>query len=195
MIFSRAISFVSLLTVFLSFTFVAANPVTFTGARSDVSTVGKRQDTDITSILTDLQSQVGQILPQIDTLVANGNANDATVTPLINQLTSAIGTSNDNLNKLPEDKKHKGDKDEIAKIIAFIVTDITKTLNGLLLSGAFIPGLGALLVTVDVVLNKLLTGVELLLAGVLKLVAVLLVDVAALLKSISFGLVLAALGF
>ncbi|KAF5362623.1 hypothetical protein D9758_009625 [Tetrapyrgos nigripes] len=195
MIFSRAFSFVSLLTVFLTFTFVAANPITFTEPRSDIS-FGKRQsNADIQSILTDLQSQVGGILPQIDALVSGGNASDDTVTPLINQLTSALNDSASSLSGLSSSSSSKRQSnDDIANLVAGIITDITNSLDGLLGQAASIPTLGALLSGVDISLNQVLVGLETLLAGVLNLVATLLVDVAGLLRSLAFGLTLASLG-
>jgi hypothetical protein len=49
--------------------------------------------------------------------------------------------------------------------------DITNALNGLLGTASTIPGLGGLLAGVDVALNQVLLGLEVVLAGVLSLVA------------------------
>jgi hypothetical protein len=67
MIFSRAISFVSLLTIFLTFSFVAGNPLNVASRGSDVAAFEKRQtdNTDVLVIVQTLQSQVGTILPQL----------------------------------------------------------------------------------------------------------------------------------
>ncbi|KAK7455770.1 hypothetical protein VKT23_010801 [Stygiomarasmius scandens] len=194
MIFSRTFSFVSFLTLFLSFTFVASNPITFPQGRSDVA-IKRQSNADVDSVLSTLQDQVGNILPQIDSITSGGNATEDNVTPLIGQLTVALNDAANSLNALstPGSSKRQSN-DDTANLIAGIVTDITNSLDGLLGSAASIPTLGALLSGVDVALNQVLVGLETLLAGVLNLVATLLVDVAHLLRSLAFGLTLASLG-
>ncbi|THU99465.1 hypothetical protein K435DRAFT_855654 [Dendrothele bispora CBS 962.96] len=175
MIFSRVLSLFSFLTFFLTFSLVASNPVTFPQARSDTATI-KRQNADVDSVMNTLQGQVGGILPQIDSLVSGGNVTEDSFTPLIIQLTLALNNAaNDLANIPPSSLSKRQSKDAIASIIGGIVTDISVTLNGLLVSTAFIPTVGPLF-------------------SVLKLVAILLVDVSKLLHALSFGLVLTALG-
>ncbi|THU95008.1 hypothetical protein K435DRAFT_667297 [Dendrothele bispora CBS 962.96] len=173
MMFSRVFSLFSFLTFFLTFSFVASNPITFPQALSDIVAT-KRQNADIASVLNTLQGQVGDILPQIDSLVSGGNATEDSVTPLVGQLTVALNNAASGLSDIPASGSSKRQSDdEIANLIAGIVTDITNTLNGLLGSAASIPTLGALLSGVDVALNQVLVGLETLLAGVLNLVATL----------------------
>ncbi|KAJ7094727.1 hypothetical protein B0H15DRAFT_136692 [Mycena belliarum] len=166
--------------------FVAASPV-----------LEERQSTaDIQTVLATLQSATGAILPQIDALVSGGNATDDTVTPLVTSLTGALDIATAALAVLPAPTgaAKRQSNDEIAKVVAGLITEITKTLDGLLGSAATIPGLGNLLGGLDASLNQVLKGLERLLAGVLNLVAQLLVDVAKLLRALAFGLTLASLG-
>ncbi|THU85733.1 hypothetical protein K435DRAFT_763928 [Dendrothele bispora CBS 962.96] len=191
MIFSRVLSFVSFLTLFLCFSVVASGPATFPQARSDV----KRQtNADVDGVLANLQSQLGTILPQIDALSASGNATDAEVTPLIGQLNDALNGASDNLGNIPALglRKRQSDQDT-ANQVASIVTDITNSLNGIHGHPGHISTLTVLLASVDVALHRLLIAVDILLVGVLKLVAVLLVDVAKLLRGLAFTLTLTIL--
>ncbi|THU77419.1 hypothetical protein K435DRAFT_702399 [Dendrothele bispora CBS 962.96] len=198
MMFSRVFSLFSFLTCFLTFSFVASNPITFPQARSDIVAAAKPQNANVASVLNTLQGQVSDILPEIDSLVASDNATGDSVTPLIGQLTVALSNAANDLAHIPTSgftgNNKRQSNDEIANLIAGIVTDITSTLDGLLGSAASIPTLGALLSGLDVALNQVLVGLETLLAGVLNLVATLLVDVAGLLSSLSLGLVLGSLG-
>ncbi|KAK7006409.1 Sc15 protein [Favolaschia claudopus] len=164
---------------------------------SGAAVVHKRSSTaDIETVFNTLKSSTDSILPQINSLVAGGTASDATVTPLINDLTAALDTATASLASLDpvgESSKRQSD-DEIANLVAGILTDITNALDGLLGEAASIPTLGVLLAGIDTSLNQVLRGLEQLLAGVLRLVANLLVDVANLLRSLALGLTLATLG-
>ncbi|ESK95090.1 sc15 protein [Moniliophthora roreri MCA 2997] len=170
-----------------------ANPVAATSGNE----VAKRQQVDsIEAVFANLKASTDSILPQIDALVDSGSATDDNVAPLVTQLTEAFTTADTDLTafngKGGDGKPHN--KDELAKVIAGILIVLVKTINKLLLSGAKFPIVGGLLITLQIIVNKLLLSVELLLAGILKLLAILLVDVAILLKSISWGLILATLG-
>ncbi|ESK89495.1 sc15 protein [Moniliophthora roreri MCA 2997] len=188
---SRIVSF---FLVFLTLGLVTyANPVAAAGGNE----VAKRQQADsIEAVFANLKASTDSILPQLDALVDSGSANDANVAPLITQLTDAFSTADADLTafnaKGGDGKPHN--KDELAKVIAGILIVLVKIINKLLLLGIKFPIVGGLLLTLQIIVNKLLLSVELLLAGILKLVAILLVDVALLLKSISWGLVLATLG-
>ncbi|KAF5387506.1 hypothetical protein D9757_006533 [Collybiopsis confluens] len=161
------------------------------------ASVQKRQDTaDIETVLNTLKGSTDTILPQITSTGQAGNASDANVTPLINDLTTALNTASSSLTALQTSsrKSRRQSDDDIANLVAGIVTDITNALDTLLGDAAAIPELGSLLGGVDVALDQVLVGLETLLAGVLTLVANLLVDVAGLLKSLALGLTLASLG-
>ncbi|KAJ7133364.1 hypothetical protein C8R44DRAFT_611059 [Mycena epipterygia] len=174
----------------LSTTFVSASPAPAAG----LSVVDKRASTaDIETVFNTLKNSTDAILPQITALVTAGNATDDTVTPLINDLTSALNTTTASLTGLSASSKRQSD-DDVANLVAGIITDIANALDGLLGTASTIPGLGELLAGVDTSLNQVLVGLETLLAGVLNLVANLLVDVAGLLRSLAFGLTLATLG-
>ncbi|KAJ7133357.1 hypothetical protein C8R44DRAFT_772253 [Mycena epipterygia] len=176
----------------LSMTFVSASPTPAAG----LSVVDKRASTaDVETVFNTLKGSTDSILPQITALVSAGTATDATVTPLINDLTSALDTATASLAGLALNPLSKRQSDDdVAALVAGIITDITNALDGLLGTASTIPGLGGLLAGVDTSLNQVLLGLEILLAGVLNLVANLLVDVAGLLKSLALGLTLATLG-
>ncbi|KAF7364578.1 Sc15 protein [Mycena venus] len=163
---------------------------------SGAAVVEKRSSTaDIESVLNTLKSSTDTILPQITALTSGGTASDATVTPLISDLTAALDTASASLATLsPVESRKRQSDDDIANLVAGIVTDVANALDGLLSEASTIPDLGTLLAGVDTSLNQVLVGLETLLAGVLNLVATLLVDVAGLLRSLALGLTLASLG-
>ncbi|KAF8144545.1 hypothetical protein K438DRAFT_1549918, partial [Mycena galopus ATCC 62051] len=132
-----------------------------------------RQSTaDIETVLNTLKSSTDTILPQITALTSGGNASDATVTPLFNDLTTALATANASLATLtPVTSSKRQSDDDIANLVAGIITDIANALDGLLADASAIPDLGSLLAGVDTSLNQVLVGLETLLAGVLNLVA------------------------
>jgi hypothetical protein len=70
--------------------------------------------------------------------------------------------------KLDQSSKRQSD-DEVANLLASLLTDLSSTVNGLTSS----PLIVALLPGLDLALSNLLKSVEVLLANVLKLVAVL----------------------
>ncbi|KAJ7160316.1 hypothetical protein C8R46DRAFT_1001526 [Mycena filopes] len=134
--------------------------------------VDKRASTtDIEAVLNALQSSTDSILPQINSLVSAGTATDDTVTPLINDLTAALDTATASLGTLALGGLKRQSDDDVANLVAGIITDITNTLDGLLGTASTIPALGGLLAGVDTSLNQVLLGLEILLAGVLNLVA------------------------
>ncbi|CAK5277784.1 unnamed protein product [Mycena citricolor] len=185
-----ALRFTSLFFLFSTASLVAASPTPVAEALS----VDKRASSaDVSGVVTTLQTSVGSILPQIDSLVSSGSATDQTVTPLIGQLTTALDTAVIALGELPLSRKRQS-TDQVANLVAGIIKDITTTLDGLTQTASTVPGLGGLLAGVDTSLNQVLIGLETLLAGVLNLVANLLVDVAGLLRSLALGLTLATLG-
>ncbi|KAJ7342956.1 hypothetical protein DFH08DRAFT_873864 [Mycena albidolilacea] len=158
--------------------------------------VEKRSSTaDIQTVFNTLKGSTDSILPQITALSSGGNASDDTVTPLINDLTAAFDTATASLAALsPVEARKRQSDDDIANLVAGILTDVTNALDGLLADASSIPALGGLLASVDTSLNQVILGLEVLLAGVLNLVANLLVDVAGLLRSLALGLTLATLG-
>jgi len=155
----------------------------------------KRDNAAIEGVLNTLKGSTDTILPQFTSLVQANNASSATVTPLFTELTTALDAATASLAALaPASAAKRQSDDDIANLVAGLLTDITNALSGLLGSAATIPELGGLLAGVDTSLNQVLNGLETLLAGVLHLVANLLVDVAGLLNQLAFGLTLASLG-
>ncbi|KAL1682958.1 SC15 protein [Schizophyllum commune] len=144
--------------------------------------VARRQDADgLTQVFAD-----------------SGDAKDEDVVALVQQLLDSLNEANDGIEELKGKPSggHPPKPDVLAALIAEILKDVLKVLHVVLVKlGLAIPGLSPLLIAIDAALANILHGVEFLLAGVLKLVAGLLKDVAGLLYDLSFGLLLAALGF
>ncbi|KAJ7704771.1 hypothetical protein B0H17DRAFT_920656 [Mycena rosella] len=159
----------------LATSFVSASPTPLAG----LATIEKRASTaDVATVINTLKTSTDSIIPQINALVSGSTATDATVTPLINDLTAAFDTASASLTTLAltGGLKRQSD-DDIANLVAGILTDVTTALDGLLGTASTIPGLGGLLGGLDVSLNQVLLGLETLLAGVLNLVATLYVPV------------------
>ncbi|KIY71322.1 hypothetical protein CYLTODRAFT_346255 [Cylindrobasidium torrendii FP15055 ss-10] len=106
----------------LSTTSVVAVPT----VNTDV-VVARASNADIKGALDTLKSSTDSILPEIDSLVASGNASEATVTPFIEQLTDALTTANQTLVGFVEagssnSVESRQSQDEIAQEIADIIT-------------------------------------------------------------------------
>ncbi|KAK0226559.1 hypothetical protein IW262DRAFT_1294731 [Armillaria fumosa] len=147
----------------------------------------KRQDTSVSDILTTLQSELSSVLPQIETLVSSATANDSTVTPLIQEVVSALDGASTSLSGLTV-----GGAEE--EEVAGTVTDVAQSLSGLLSVADDIPSLQGLLSSVDTSLSQVVdvSGTESEASGILSLVTS-LVNVPAL-ESLGFGSTLASLG-
>ncbi|KAL0566567.1 hypothetical protein V5O48_015443 [Marasmius crinis-equi] len=177
---------------FATFGLVASTPV---AAPVPVVDLAKRDNSDILQVFTTLKGSTDTILPQLNELASNGTASDDTVTPLINQLTDALDLASTGLEGLQSSSSRKRQSDdEIASLVAGMVTEIGNTLATLETQVVTIPALPGLLPGIDASLSQVLRGLSTLLAGVLNLVATLLVDVAALLRNLALGLTLGALG-
>ncbi|KAJ7703678.1 hypothetical protein B0H17DRAFT_1231542 [Mycena rosella] len=184
-----ALRFTSLF--FLAATLASASPAS---APTGLAIVDKRASTaDVETVFTTLKSSTDSILPQIDALVSSGTASDATVAPLIGELAAALNTATASLSSLPISSKRQTEN-EVATVVAGIITEISTTLNGLSGSPTAIPAFGTLIIAIDVALDELLVGLDVVLTGVVTLVAGLLVSVAVLLGQLGLGLVIGSLG-
>ncbi|KAF8889189.1 hypothetical protein CPB84DRAFT_1785864 [Gymnopilus junonius] len=170
----------------------------FTGLTAFASPIEiERRAADVSNVLdivSALQGSTSSILPQLNTLVSNGQANTATVTPLINQLVTSLNTASTSFNSLgPVDASTGGTQEDIATAFAPIISEITITLAAV---EHAVPGLAPLLATlgIDFALDQVLLGLDIVLHGVVHLVAVLLVDVGAILHNLAFVLTVATLG-
>lgn len=155
----------------------------------------KRDNADISGILTTLKTDLAGPLAGITALTLSGNVTEQNITPLLNSVTASLNTAATSLSGLsPSDLRKRQTDDELANLVAGIINDIAKALQGLEANLATIPLLAGLLSGIDVALNQVLLGLGILLKGVLNLVAQLLVNVAALLRNLAFGLSLGTLG-
>ncbi|EJD01719.1 uncharacterized protein FOMMEDRAFT_158873 [Fomitiporia mediterranea MF3/22] len=188
MLFTRIVSFFVVSVTFGTMALAIPSPVT--------AEVAKRDNAQIEQVFTTLKSSTDSILPQIQSIASSGNATDDNVTPLVNQLVAALDTATSSLSGLSPSSRaliKRQSEDDIASLVAGIVSDIANGISGLQ-SAASITDLDTLLGGIDSSLNQVLLGLEILLAGVLHLVANLLVDVAGLLNQLAFGLTLGTLG-
>ncbi|KZV79363.1 hypothetical protein EXIGLDRAFT_782449 [Exidia glandulosa HHB12029] len=184
--FPRVLSVLSLFFAF-AFIFASASPV----AETEVS-VAKRQEAEVVTILTTLHTQTLADAAAIQA-AALLNPSEDSISPLFDTLVAHINEATTAINALEPSAKRQS-SDDIAALVALIFTDLTTTLDGLLVQLSGVPNIGVLFSGLDVALNQLLKGLEGLLAGVLDLVATLLVNVAALLRNLALGLTLASLG-
>ncbi|KAF8890954.1 hypothetical protein BD779DRAFT_220435 [Infundibulicybe gibba] len=128
---------------------------------------GKRTDiSDVEAVFNTLKTSTDSILPQINGLVSNGTVTGTTITPLVNDLTSALNSATSSLGTLQAVATPTSN--EVATLIAGVVSDVATTLNGV---QGIVPTLLETLGGVDLALSKVLAAVDGLLAGVLTLVA------------------------
>ncbi|RDB17271.1 hypothetical protein Hypma_001951 [Hypsizygus marmoreus] len=177
---------ISLSLFFVTFGIAAASPAPKAG-------IAKRAGTssDVQAVFLTLKSATDSILPQIDSLVANGNASDATITPLANAVTTALDTASASLAAIPGPVSTDSgpSKDEIAALTAGIVTDITTSFGGVQAKYPFqLPLLSVLLIKLDLALTTLLVGLSFLVLDITSVVSKLLVGVAGLVHSLGFVL-------
>ncbi|KZW02627.1 hypothetical protein EXIGLDRAFT_759751 [Exidia glandulosa HHB12029] len=184
--FPRVLSVLSLFFAF-AFIFASASPV----AETEVS-AAKRQEADVIAILTTLHTQTLADAAAIQAAAAL-SPSEETITPLFDTLVAHINDATTAVTALEPSAKRQS-SDDVAALVALILTDLTTTLDGLLTQLSGVPNIGVLFGGLDAALNQLLKGLEGLLAGVLNLVATLLVNVAQLLRNLALGLTLASLG-
>ncbi|KAJ6487076.1 hypothetical protein C8R47DRAFT_1127673 [Mycena vitilis] len=170
----------------LAATLASASPVP-----AGLVVVDKRAQTaGLNTVFTKLKSSTDSILPQIDALVSSGRANQATMTPLIGKLATAINTATTSVSSLPISSKRQTE-DEVVTLLAGIVSEIFTTLQGVADSAAAIPGLP---IPVDTALAELLVALDVVAFGLVTLVAGILTSLAVLLPQIGLGSVAAILG-
>jgi len=177
-------------------TFVSASPVTVPSSeRVSIAAAEKRASiSSVNGVLNTLEGAVGSILPQIENLVSTATATEANVAPLVLDLVISLDTATTSLALLGLGLKKRQSEQDVATLVAGIVSDVANTLNGLEGLTSSIPGLSGLLGTVDLALNSVLVGLDGVLAGVLTIVAGLLGDVTGILGSLGLTSVLGSLG-
>ncbi|KAF8880483.1 hypothetical protein CPB85DRAFT_1256126 [Mucidula mucida] len=168
--------------------FVALTVFTFTSAL--VTPATKRDDADVLNILTTLKGSTDSILPQIDSLVANKQASSSNLTPLFDQVQTALKTATSSLQGLGANKVKRQTSDELSALLAEIIKDINTSATGANSSTLFgLPGivsaitlaLETLLIELNVIVPGILASVVLLLDGVLGVVVGLLLTLLAIL--------------
>ncbi|KAJ7615601.1 hypothetical protein DFH06DRAFT_1483949 [Mycena polygramma] len=176
---------------FASLFLLAATLASASPAPAGLAVVDKRAQTaGLDTIFTKLKSSTDSILPQIDALASSGRANEATVTPLIGKLTTAINTATTSVSALPISSKRQTEE-AVATVLAGVISEISTTLEGLAGSAAAIPGLP---IPIDTALAELLVALDVVAFGLVTLVSGILTSLAVLLPQIGLGSVAALLG-
>ncbi|KAK0470984.1 hypothetical protein IW261DRAFT_1425504 [Armillaria novae-zelandiae] len=182
--------------------FVAANP----------APIITRAPASVMDVLNNLKTTTDTVLPQIgrnnlflisilipthdsDALVGNKTATVASVTPLLNQVISAVDGATSSVFSLQvQGVISKRDvKSDVAALAASIMNDINKTTQGLGSSGCGCIG-GGLLGVVGATLFKLLVTLELVVPGLLAVVALLLKGVVGTVITLLCGLLGVVIG-
>ncbi|TFK37795.1 hypothetical protein BDQ12DRAFT_749525 [Crucibulum laeve] len=159
-------------------------------------TVEKREDvSDILAVVNTLQGSSDTILPQIDSLIATNSATEDNLSPLLYQLSDALGTASTSFTNLQGNVNTNsgGSQQDVANAVAPVYNNIAVSLDNV---KKHKPEFAPLFLKfgIDAALNKILLGLDILLVGVIKLVAVLLIDVGVLLKGLGFTLTFVTLG-
>ncbi|KAJ7624494.1 hypothetical protein FB45DRAFT_1060781 [Roridomyces roridus] len=114
------------------------------------------------------------------------------ISPLIKELTFALDTAAAASAGLP--LAAAAEKEVIALLVAGVLTDISKTLDGLLFKALFIPNIWILLAEVDASINGFLIKVDIVVVGVVELISGFVIGVEGLLKGLAFKLTCGKLG-
>lgn len=110
--------------------------------------------------------------PSPDTLANDGTATEENITPLLTELVAALDTTTASLNALGTtiDTTTGGTEDDVAREVSAVYTEIFTSMDNLRVQApslaTLIPSLG-----LDLALQQVLLGLQILLAGVLRLVA------------------------
>ncbi|GJJ12738.1 hypothetical protein Clacol_006983 [Clathrus columnatus] len=171
MIFSRVVF--SLLTLGAISAVATPTPVPVSDEKRAIE---KRADvSDVLGVVSTLGDATGSILPQINSLISSATATADNITPLLQQLQTALNTAGTSIQNLESgfDASTGGSAQDVANGIAPIINDVVTTLSDLqaLNTGVFGPLIASL--GLDAALNTILVGLGVLLAGVLELVAAL----------------------
>ncbi|KAK0462366.1 uncharacterized protein EV420DRAFT_1183545 [Desarmillaria tabescens] len=156
-----------------------------------------RADVNVLDIFSDLKGVADQILPEIESLIKNNTLTQDLVMPLINDLMGAIKNATSELGSLDKSSVVVGGTNqELATLVAGIVTDISGTMDGLTTASVDSSSLdlGSILLDVGGVLAGLLVAVVGIVGGLLALLLPLLLPVVGLLVTIVVGLLGGLLG-
>ncbi|KAK0200642.1 hypothetical protein DFS33DRAFT_172208 [Desarmillaria ectypa] len=154
---------------------------------NSVSARGDEEATSAQDVLLTLKASTDDILPQINSLVANGAATRENVTPHLNKLAEAIERASQSASSLQARGviTRKRSITDVALLAVTILTAINTTLLSLIASGL---GLGGLVTVVVGAVGKLLALLEAIAPGLLVLVVKLLVGVVGPLVGVISGL-------
>ncbi|KAG7443899.1 uncharacterized protein BT62DRAFT_303991 [Guyanagaster necrorhizus] len=179
----------SLTMFFLRLTIFASTLVSLVTA----TPAPRAEASSIEGVLQGLKSTTDAILPQINALVANKTATEASVSPLLNQVVSAVNAATLSVTSLQVGGVvvKRDSNGDVAALAASIMTDINTTTQGLTTSGL---GLGSLVTVIGVALSQLLVTLEVIVPGLLALVVALLDGVVGTLVSLLSGLLGVILG-
>ncbi|EJD03534.1 uncharacterized protein FOMMEDRAFT_145830 [Fomitiporia mediterranea MF3/22] len=182
MLFSRVLSFFAFAATFGSLAVARAVPE-------------KRDIASIQQTVSNLKSTTDTIVSEIQGLIANKNATDATVAPLMSELITAIyNASNATASSAPPALVKRQDISGIANELTSVITAVTGMLQSLAPELSGIPVVGSLVPELGGALTSLLSGLSLV-TGLLSTVLGLLGPVTGILGGLGFlGGILGLLG-
>ncbi|KAG7442556.1 uncharacterized protein BT62DRAFT_935852 [Guyanagaster necrorhizus] len=196
MFFFRALTAASAFFLAASPALASPAPIQADLVKCDTELVA-RSDVDVLDVFTDLKGVVDEILPEIEGLIKNNTLTQDLVMPLINDLTGAIKNATSELGSLVGTSVTKRSTDEdIATLVAGIITDISNTMDGLATANIDSSSLdlGSILLDVGGVLAGLVVALVGVVGGILALLLPLLLPVVGLLVTIVVGLLGGLLG-
>ncbi|KAJ7644963.1 hypothetical protein FB45DRAFT_1053581 [Roridomyces roridus] len=148
---------------------VSASPSPAPGAEVAIA---KRGAVDVQGVCNNLKSTTEAILPKIEELIVGGIGElliAEKLSPLTKELTFALDTAAAASAGLP--LAAAAEKEVIALLVAGVLTEISKTLDGLLLKTLFIPNIWILLAEVDASIHGFLIKVDIVVVGVVELIS------------------------
>ncbi|KAK0213409.1 hypothetical protein DFS33DRAFT_1377899 [Desarmillaria ectypa] len=197
MFFFRALTAASVFFLAVSPTLASPAP----GPQADLvkfdTDLVARADVNVLDIFTDLKGVADKILPEIESLIKNNTLTQDLVMPLINDIIGAIKNATSELGSLDKSSVVVGGtNEELATLVAGIVTDISGTVDGLTTASVDTSSLdlGSILLDVGGVLAGLVVAVVGVVGGLLALLLPLLLPVVGLLVTIVVGLLGGLLG-
>ncbi|KAF9040500.1 hypothetical protein BDP27DRAFT_1347419 [Rhodocollybia butyracea] len=140
--------------------FLASTSLGASVPQASGNSVDNGQDSAV-DIFSTLKSSTDTILPQIAILVQSGDASEANLEPLMNELTTALKTASSSLAPLVPSSEIARRQLSLSGIISTIFTDLADGLATILgISG--VPGVTSLITNAATALGDIITLVQLL---------------------------------
>jgi len=142
------------------------------------------------TIVSNLQTTVNGIMPQLQGMKTNTAANSAKAEALVNQLISAIDNANTQAQFASLEKREETTA-AVAAVLSGVVSDVGEVLAPVII---IFPILGPLIVGIDVALNSLILSLDFVVFGLVGTLNGLLFGVAGILRGLGLTVLLLTLG-